>query len=617
MKHQIKSLSLFITFFNLVLSSNLFFQWRITDIEKRQLEKETFELIKANAELYKKIVSNYETRSISVEDEPVLQFSRYSQCQGCLSFVQQFKALKEKYGFSALVNNLKSVVCPLIKNTYDEETCKGMVDKYGFIVLESFFSKFFSGYFFCEKIDLCPVEVPKNYLISDIYAQKLLANKPKKEKEKPKDNGEVIRMLQVTDLHIDPKYEQGCSTSCKKLICCRNDSTTEKTEPLSGKFGYEGKCDIPITLFESFVDDFLNRNVDFIIWTGDNAPHDSWEGNQMAVYEIAKNIKQALDDKLKAAGKEIPVFYSLGNHEKYPNDDFKDNESEMLENMAKIFGSYLDKEAISTFKKGGYYSMKYGNTNLRIIALNCLVCDCFNFNLFNSTKEHAKGMFRWLEQELQKAEKNNEFVYILNHFPLNGGFTLTECAKRFQALFDRYEYNIRGIFSGHTHLDDVEGISQYFNKSKIIHFNFIAPQLTTYSSKLPSYRIYTIDKATMQIIDYEQIRLDLTESNKDGIAHWNSAYNASSFYKVNNMLEYDKILNCEDMGGYIVNRYSGSQYGNKQKDNENTKKRAKCTMTTNNFDEYFKCVNPKIGLNEEFLYVFTNFFIGPFEDFDD
>ena len=224
-------------------------------------------------------------------------------------------------------------------------------------------------------------------------------------------------------------------------------------------------------------------------------------------------------------------------------------------------------------------------------------------------------MFRWLEQELQQAEKNNEFVYILNHFPLNGGFTLTECAKRFQALFDRYEYNIRGIFSGHTHLDDVEGISQYFNKSKIIHFNFIAPQLTTYSSKLPSYRIYTIDKATMQIIDYEQIRLDLTESNKDGIAHWNSAYNASSFYKVNNMLEYDKILNCEDMGGYIVNRYSGSQYGNKQKDNENTKKRAKCTMTTNNFDEYFKCVNPKIGLNEEFLYVFTNFFIGPFENF--
>ena len=117
-------------------------------------------------------------------------------------------------------------------------------------------------------------------------------------------------------------------------------------------------------------------------------------------------------------------------------------------------------------------------------------------------------MFNWLENELQKAEDNDEFVYILNHFPLNGEFTLSECGKRFQALFDRYEYNIRGIFSGHTHRDDIEGIHEYFNKEKIIHLNFVAPQLTTYEYKLPSYRIYTIDKETKQVLDYEQFRLD-------------------------------------------------------------------------------------------------------------
>ena len=45
MEHHFKSLALFITFFNIVLSSNLFFQWRITDIEKSQLEKEIFDQI--------------------------------------------------------------------------------------------------------------------------------------------------------------------------------------------------------------------------------------------------------------------------------------------------------------------------------------------------------------------------------------------------------------------------------------------------------------------------------------------------------------------------------------------------------------------------------------------
>ena len=615
MNPKFLSLIIFLIFFNFISNSNLFFQWRITDAEKKQLEKETFELIRTNLELYKKIVSNYETRSEELDRDITLKFSRYTHCQKCLLFVKQFKSIKEKFGFPSLIKNLKEVVCPLIK-FYDEEVCRGIVDKYGYIILESFFSKFFSGYFFCEKIDLCPVEKPKNYLIADVYAKNLLSKKIKKEKEKPKENGKVLRMLQITDLHIDPKYEEGCSTNCTKLICCRPDSTINKTKPYSGKYGFEGKCDIPMTLFESFVNDAINRNVDFIIWTGDNAPHDSWEGNQSAVYEIARNIKEKLDEKFNNGNRNTPVFYSLGNHEKYPNDDFKDNESDMLEKMTTIFGSYLDEPEKETFKEGGYYSKKYLNTNLRIIALNCLVCDCFNFNLFNSTKSHAKQMFRWLENELQKAENNSEYVYILNHFPLNGGFTLTECAKRFQALFDRYEYTIRGIFSGHTHLDDIEGISEYFNKDKIIHLNFIAPQLTTFSGKLPSYRIYTIDKETMQIIDYEQIRLNLTKSNEEKTPYWVSAYNASTFYNVKNMLEYEKIINIENMEDYIFNRYSGSKYGEEHKKNANTKKRAKCTMTTNNFDDYFKCVNPKIGLNAEFLYVFSNFFIGPFEDFD-
>ena len=226
-------------------------------------------------------------------------------------------------------------------------------------------------------------------------------------------------------------------------------------------------------------------------------------------------------------------------------------------------------------------------------------------------------MFKWLESELKKAEKNNEFVFILNHFPLNADFMLTECAKRFQALFDRYEYIIRGIFSGHTHLDDIEGITGYFNRDKIIHLNFIAPQFTTYSRKLPSYRIYTIDKETMQVIDYEQFRFNLTKSNNEKKPYWETAYKASEFFKVKNLLDYNKIINCENMEGYVLNRYSGSKVGESKKDKPESIKEARCVMTTNNFDEYFKCLNPEIGLNLDFVSVITNFLIGPFENFNE
>ena len=617
MKNIILLIVLIFLFFNLSHCSNLFFQWRMTDVEKKQLEQETLELLHTNIELYKKFVSNYLSKNDENSEEPTLGLSRYTYCQKCLSFVKQFKDMKNAYGLDSIVQNLKAVACPLIKaSVFDKDVCEGFIDKYGHVVIDSFFTKYFSGYFFCEKIELCPVEVAKNYSNTEKYAKRVISDKKYKPKEKPKENGKIIRMLQITDLHIDREYKANYSSVCLKPICCRNDSTTEPTGNLSGKYGTEAACDIPMILFESFVEDAITRDVDFIIWTGDNAPHDSWKNGQEQVYEIAEEIKSKLDSRFHNDSYKIPIFYSLGNHEKYPNDDFKDNEDNMLAKMAGIFENYLDVKSLETFKKGGYYSKKLERTKLRIIGLNCLACDSFNFNLFNSTKYYAKKMFVWLEKELKDAEDEGDYVFILNHFPLNGDFTLTECAKRLQALFDRFEYTVRGIFSGHTHLDDIEGISEYFNKSKIIHLNFIAPQLTTYSKKLPSYRIYNIDNETMQVLNYEQYRFNLTYSNEKEEPLWYLAYNASDFYNVSNMLDYEKILSCSDMEGYVINRYSGAQIGIANKDKNSSKKRANCTMHTNNFDEYFQCVDPGISLDSMLISVFTNFFIGPFEDFD-
>ena len=624
------SLLILFIFFNLSISTNLFFQWRLTDSEIDQLNKESIQLFKSNYDLYKKMIKNYITRNDksenidtssknkddSQEEEPNLYLSRYSHCLKCVSFIKSIKDVKNKYGYTAIYENMKKNACPSIKQflKMDEDVCKGFIDGYGAIVLENFFSRYIDSHYLCEKVDLCPVLTQKKFINPDSYAEKVLVGKKDKKRENISENGKRIKMLQITDLHLDPKFKEGHSTECNKPICCRdkpNDNQLAEGKVV-GKYGFEGKCDIGEDLFKSFVDDAFARNVDFVIWTGDNAPHDTWEGSQDGVFDISRRLKNMLDEKFKT--KNIPVFYSLGNHEKYPNDAFHDEENYMLENMAKVYKDYLNEEAYNTFKKYGYYSLKYGN-NLKIIAINCLVCDSFNFNLFNSTKMHAKKMFSWLENELKKAEKNNEYVYILDHFPLNGEFTLTECAKRFQALFDRYEYNIRGIFSGHTHRDDIEGITSYFDKNKIINLNFVAPQLTTYSSKLPSYRIYTIDDETKQVLDYEQYRFDLKKSNEEKKPYWYLAYKASEFYGVKNLLEYNNIINnFNKWEDYVLNQYSGSEHGKSISKNLEKQKFAKCVMKTNNFDELFKCYNPKIGMDFIFISVNSNFLIGPFEE---
>ena len=620
------------------ISSNLFFKWRITDTERAQVRRESIALLQSNSELYEKFISNYKTRDIkynylnkkensdsSPEEEPTLYLSRYTHCQKCLTFIKSFVKIKEKYGFKNFYDNLKNEVCNLLDsiNYIAADACTSIVDSYVPIAVERAFNRYIDSYFICEKIDLCPSEIPKKYSNPDDYARKILTEKKNviRKDEKIEPDGKKIKILQITDLHLDLKYKEGATGKCKYPICCRDLPTEEekaKNVDLCGKYGYEGQTDISQDLFESFIEDASKKDFDMIIWTGDNGPHDVWSSDQEKFNEISKLIKNRIDEALRGKKKEIPVFVCLGNHEKVPNDAYKEDnfsdEKNLLEQFGEIYKDYItDSQALADFKKYGYYSMNY-DEKLKIISLNCFLCDGFNFNLFNSTKEQTKQMFKWLEKELEKAEKNEEFVYIINHFPLNGEFTLSECGKRFNALFDRYENIIRGIFSGHTHRDDIEGITEYFNKDNIILLNFVAPQLTTYEYKLPSYRIYTVDDSTKRVLDYEQFRFNLTKSNEEKKPYWFSAYNASKFYGVDNLLDYKKIINFENMGEYVYNQYSGSKVGEQYRNNPDKIKAAKCIMTTNNFDDYFECYHPDIGIRYEYLNLLTNFFIGPFEE---
>ena len=629
-----KYISLLIIFFlfNSCISSNLFFQWRITDLEKAQFREEVFSLFQSNSDLYQKIVSNYNqkynhlykskntkssTEKEEEEEEPNLYLSRYTYCQKCMTFLQSFRHIKEKYGFQNFYNNLKTVACLLTESfgVLASDACMNLIDGYGPIIVENIFTRYVNSYFLCEKIDLCPTEIPKKFIDPDKYAENIVKGKPNKQKEKIQENGEKLKVLQLTDIHLDLEYAKNSPAKCKYPLCCRNYTNSEirDGDPLCGKYGYEGKSDIGIELFDSFIEDISNKDIDFIIWTGDNAPHDVWSDNQELVYYTSGLIRDKLNEKFRNKDKKIPIFYCLGNHEKYPNDAYHDDETNLLKNYGEIYKEYLTDEAYNDFRKYGYYSMKY-DSNLRIIAINCFLCDSFNFNLVNSTKKHSKEMFDWLEKELKKAEDNNEYVYILNHFPLNGEFTWAECGKRFQALFDRYEYNVRGIFSGHTHRDDIEGITEYFNKNKTIHLNFVAPQLTTYDKKLPSYRIYTIDKETKQVIDYEQFRFNLTKSNDEEKPYWYTSYIASEFYGVKNMLEYNNIINFDKMDEYVFHQLSDAKIGENNRNNPDRHKSAKCIMTTSNFYEYFQCYSPAFALKYEFLALFTNFLIGPMEE---
>ena len=501
--------------------------------------------------------------------------------------------IREKYGFEG-IQYYAELLCSV---ALDRGVCNTYISKYGPVFIDSFILRAGNEENLCHKLGFCPEgeETEDTY----DYAIRLLKDKPKNKKREGVDySAPTLKMIQLTDIHLDTKYIENGTVYCDEPVCCREPASTYSRKK-SGKYGFLGRCDASVELLESFMDKAYELNPDFIIWTGDNSPHNSKNASQNDNYEATIIVKNMLDEKFK---NEIPIYPALGNHEKYPSDLYIGDEAELLENYGQIFKDYFyEEQAFETFRKYGYYTEKYKDTNLRIVVLNCLLCDTWNFYIIGGRHEAAKKEFIWLEEVLRQAEKNGEYVYLIDHFPINSNFQLTECAQRLRALLDRFDYIIRGFFSGHTHLDDITPVSTYFEPKPIININYIAPPLTTYPGRNPSFRQFILDSNTKNVIDYQQYRLNLTDANLKREANWYIVYNATQMFKVNDLTELDKIFKIDVDGDYIIQRYAEGKDENKIVHNKKEINEAQCQIQTDTYHDFYVCAADTIFSKEYFF----------------
>lgn len=95
-----------------------------------------------------------------------------------------------------------------------------------------------------------------------------------------------LRILHLTDIHMDPGYVENMPTTCNYPVCCRDNQPYNKTmlgssssasNSMSGYWGTLGNCDLPERTFDAFVEYVKNNladDIDLVIWTGDNVSHD-------------------------------------------------------------------------------------------------------------------------------------------------------------------------------------------------------------------------------------------------------------------------------------------------------------------------------------------------------
>lgn len=359
-----------------------------------------------------------------------------------------------------------------------------------------------------------------------------------------------------------------------------------------------------------------------ILFTGDNPPHNVWMSNSEEIFNITSKFVELLYGKYNYTG---PVFPALGNHEEFTADQYNPiegiREVEFLKSMGDIFKMWLNKSEMEMFLKNGYYTTKYLNTNLRIISLNCFMCDVMNFFLVRNPTDPGL-QFLWLEKTLRAAENDNEYVYIIGHIPPGDSTYLSECSKRYNALVDRFSHIIQGQFYGHTHNDEFRIISEYFNKTNPIGLILTAPSLTTYSFQKPSFRYYEIDPSENFLLEnYHQYRLNITEANllPRGVKpKWTNVYNATTLFNVKNLNDYngfkiitEKMLNDTNVFSAVIDAFFAQGIDKKDYIGDNRLANfISCRFKIDVFDDYLKCTNYRTWDTTEYLNRFIEMFSG-------
>ena len=495
-----------------------------------------------------------------------------------------------------ILHTLCTMICSIALR---KDICSEAVARYGPVVIESTLKRLFNSESFCSSLYICNPSI--EYESIEEYAKRILKNKnPKKKEDKNikiniTQSTKEFRFAQITDTHLQLDYQEGKVINCNIPLCCRNtpeeigfkNNKNHKNEDIrySLKYGASGKCDSNIEVLKAFAKEVKKEKIDFILFTGDFSAHDVWEVQQE---NITKITQISVDIMSSEIGPDIPIYPAIGNHEKAPPDVFMGSETILLHGFGKVFRKYLTQEAYDTFSQYGYYTMLHKDTNLRLVSLNCILCNSMNFHLISHSYQVAK-MFKWLENVMSEAEKNNERVYLLDHIPMFSSQHSYDCTMRLKIIIERYKDIISGYFSGHTHKDELTLVKEYTNPKKYSTINYICPGLTTYSQYWPSYRIYIADNYNKNVKDYIQWRLNLDESNKIQKPIWFISYQATKFYNVTSMDDYDIISKANIDANYAKKVLTDNPENEEEYTNNKFIENVKCDFDNDNYVDSMKC----------------------------
>ncbi|KAH4988245.1 hypothetical protein HBI76_093330 [Parastagonospora nodorum] len=341
-------------------------------------------------------------------------------------------------------------------------------------------------------------------------------------------SGKRVKVLHMSDFHLDPRFAVGSEANCTSSLCCRSNNNNTAIQNIgqvslpANPYG-NYKCDSPYDLglaalqaVGPLTGTSESSPLGWTVYTGDLVSHDSQNELSRLYVEYAEASVYGIFKKYITG----PVFAALGNHDTNP---------EAIESPHKLPGplgqqqSWNYDHVAGLWQNNGWISkaqadearLHYGGYSiknqfgLRVITFNTDFWYRSNFLTFiNTTQPDNSGVFGWMISELQAAEDAGERVWIVGHVlsGWDGSNPLPNPSDLFYQIIDRYSpHVIANVFFGHTHEDQV--MIYYANNGtnpgvhSALTSGWIGPSVTPLTNLNSGFRLYEVDTGDFNIYE--------------------------------------------------------------------------------------------------------------------
>ncbi len=371
-----------------------------------------------------------------------------------------------------------------------------------------------------------------------------------------------LRVLHMSDIHIDLKYTIGAPTNCvlgdTGLGCCRNTDIGLTPPGSAGPWG-DPHCDSPLPLLNNTLRWIINNAgpIDVILMTGDFVDHhdlsQSWDANRENI-QITSNMFSDVFSPLPSPPVIIPI---LGNHDTYPVDQLIPDITAptILGDIKNIWSNWLMSDTSrQTFGNCGFYTdlvPRLGDKT-RVLVVNSLYYDNNNVAIKSGLQDICSQL-EFIQTTVQNAEKANETIWLLGHIPPGSSSCQDSFTQFLQSIMVRYSNTILYNFWGHTHIDELR---LYRNSSGPVSSMFIIPSLVPGTNRYPAFRIYTYNTTTKVMENYEQYHCPLSTSTT--FPGCSKTYDAVSYYDIPDVTSHSMVGLAQKMADNrtVFDKYS-------------------------------------------------------------